>query len=188
MTRTIADSQILDAALDVIAQEGYAEATTRQIAAAAGVNAVTLFRRFSNKKNLLLAAVEREAEQFSAAGISFTGDIEADLGRVVQFYHELVQHRGRFIAMLLTEIPRHPDLLDILDVPLVVVGKVTALIERYQREGVLVEEPPLQTYATLVGPVFMQVVFSAIRPGVFTTPFDTQTHVRRFLAGRSPRP
>lgn len=188
MTRTISDSQILDAALDVIAQHGYAGATTRQIAAAAGINAVTLFRRFSNKKTLLMAAVEREAEKFSAAGIAYSGDAEADLLRVVHFYHELVQQRARVITMLLNEIPRQPDLLEILQVPLAIVGKVATLIERYQQEGVLVAEPPMQAYAGLVGPIFLQGLFGAIRPDVFGGAFQAQQHVQRFLAGRAVEP
>ena len=46
----ISDKQILDAALDVMAERGYTGATTRQMAAAAGINEVTLFRRFGSKK------------------------------------------------------------------------------------------------------------------------------------------
>lgn len=188
MTYSIPDSQILDAALDVIAQRGYSGATTRQIAAAAGINAVTLFRRFTNKKSLLLAAVEREAERFRATGIVYTGDVEADLGRVVAFYHELVQHRGRVIAMLVNEIPRQPDLLDILEAPMAIAARVIALIERYQHEGTLSDEPPSQAYAALLGPIFLQVVFGSIRPDIFAAQFDTQQHVRRYLAGRATRP
>ena len=187
MTYSIPDSQILDAALDVIAQHGYSGATTRQIAAAAGINAVTLFRRFTNKKSLLLAAVEREAERFRATGIAYTGDVEADLGRVVAFYHELVQHRGRVIAMLVNEIPRQPDLLDILEAPMAIAARVIALLERYQHEGVLCDEPPSQAYAALLGPIFLQVVFGSIRPDVFRGPFDTHQHVQHYLAGRATR-
>jgi AcrR family transcriptional regulator len=188
MTYSIPDSQILDAALDVIAQHGYSGATTRQIAAAAGVNAVTLFRRFTSKKGLLLAAVEREAEHFRATGIAYTGDVEADLARVVAFYHELVQHRGRVIAMLLTEIPRQPDLLEILEAPMAIARGVFALIERYQHQGQLIDEPPNEAYAALLGPIFLQVVFGAIRPDIFAGPFDAHQYVRHYLAGRAPRP
>jgi TetR/AcrR family transcriptional regulator, mexJK operon transcriptional repressor len=63
---------------------GYTQATTRHIAAAAGVNEVTLFRRFGSKKNLLLACIQAfNATGFAAAIDSgLTGDYPADLWRM----------------------------------------------------------------------------------------------------------
>ncbi|NWG18408.1 MAG: TetR/AcrR family transcriptional regulator [Chloroflexi bacterium] len=65
--------RILKAAGRLFAEQGYARTTTRAIAAAAGVNEVTLFRHFSSKQNLLRAFVE----QFNAAG--FPGTFEQNL-------------------------------------------------------------------------------------------------------------
>lgn len=59
-TRDTAD-RILDAAAELIAQHGYAGTTTRAIAERAGVNEVTLFRRFGNKLGVLKALGERFA-------------------------------------------------------------------------------------------------------------------------------
>ena len=74
MGRTVVDGRLLEAALEVIAREGYAGATTRQIAAEAGVNEVTLFRRFGSKRGLMMAAVEWEAEINHAACLLYTSD------------------------------------------------------------------------------------------------------------------
>ena len=74
MTRIIRDDQILDAALTVVVERGYLGATTRAIAKAAGVNEVTLFRRFGSKDKLLGAAIGREAQRFEALGVTHTGD------------------------------------------------------------------------------------------------------------------
>jgi AcrR family transcriptional regulator len=54
-----ARDRLLDAAAVVFARDGLAGSTTREIARAAGVNEVTLFRLFQNKKNLLTAVIER---------------------------------------------------------------------------------------------------------------------------------
>lgn len=51
--------KILKAAKELFAERGYAATTTRAIADAAGVNEVTLFRRFSNKAGILNALGER---------------------------------------------------------------------------------------------------------------------------------
>ena len=185
MARTISDKQILDAALDVMAQQGYAGATTRQISAAAGINEVTLFRRFGSKKNLLIAAVEQEAENFVAAGIEYTGDLEADLLRVVQFYQNLGKNRGRVIAMLLTEIPRQPELLEVMQTPLTIIGKIRALIERYQHEGALVKEPPMHAFISLVGPLLLGGIVGFVQPDFFDVSFDPAEQVQRYLQGRA---
>jgi len=54
-------TRILDAAKKLFAERGYAATTTRSIAEAAGVNEVTLFRRFSSKAGILNALGERIA-------------------------------------------------------------------------------------------------------------------------------
>lgn len=58
---TSTHDRILDAAHAIFSAKGFRGATTREIAAEAGVNEVTIFRRFSTKEALLAAAVERAA-------------------------------------------------------------------------------------------------------------------------------
>ncbi len=65
--------RIISAALQLFGQAGYAEATTRRIAKAAGINEVTLFRHFGSKKGLLMACLEA----FNAGG--FAARFEAEL-------------------------------------------------------------------------------------------------------------
>lgn len=191
MPKVISDNQILEAALDVITQEGYAGATTRQIAAVAGINEVTLFRRFGNKQNLLNAVVEQEAEKFATAGIDYTGNIEADLEKIVHFYGNLVQERGNVIVMLINEIPRQPELIELMQSPFAIITKVTDLIARYQQEGKLVTEPPLQALLALVGPLFLSQALYALNSDLAGgNPLHVVAHVRRYLQGRrveSPR-
>lgn len=47
------EERIIEAASRVFSQEGYRGATTKHIAEAAGVNEITLFRRFKSKENVL---------------------------------------------------------------------------------------------------------------------------------------
>lgn len=55
------DARILDAAARILEEVGFRATTTRRIAEEAGVNEVTLFRRFGSKERLLLAALHRQA-------------------------------------------------------------------------------------------------------------------------------
>ena len=52
------DEKIIKATFEILQEEGFAKATTKKIAAKAGVNEVTIFRNFTNKKNLVEATKE----------------------------------------------------------------------------------------------------------------------------------
>lgn len=56
--KIITDRQLTDAAMELVTEKGYSETTTREIAERAGVNEVTLFRRFGGKKEIILKALE----------------------------------------------------------------------------------------------------------------------------------
>lgn len=47
------DMKIIRATFEILQEEGFAKATTKKIAAKAGVNEVTIFRNFNNKNNLV---------------------------------------------------------------------------------------------------------------------------------------
>ena len=47
------DEKIIKATFEILQREGFAKATTKKIAAEAGVNKVTIFRNFQNKNNLV---------------------------------------------------------------------------------------------------------------------------------------
>ena len=55
------EAQILDAAARVFAKNGYARATTREIAAEAGVSEGTIYNYFDSKRDLLIAMSSRMA-------------------------------------------------------------------------------------------------------------------------------
>lgn len=184
MGRVIADEDILNATLAVVAREGYAGATTRQIAAEAGINEVTLFRRFGSKKNLLMAAIAHEAATYRAEDVGYTGDLEADLSRLVDFYGSLMRRRGHVIIMLAAEGQRQPELLDVLRDPVVVFERARRVLERYQKDGVLVAESPGEAFAALVGPLFLDTVLALIVPETPAGQPDTARLVALFLDGR----
>ena len=73
--------RIIAAAMQLYGQVGYSQATTCAIAEAAGINEVTLFRHFGNKKNLLKACIEtHNASGFTATfETELTGNYPADI-------------------------------------------------------------------------------------------------------------
>ncbi|MGF1478349.1 MAG: TetR family transcriptional regulator [Cyanophyceae cyanobacterium] len=61
VSRQSARDRLLEAALHLFAQKGVTETTTKEVAEAAQVNEVTLFRHFGSKHGLLLAVMEDSA-------------------------------------------------------------------------------------------------------------------------------
>ena len=51
--------KIVDAAMLLIRDKGYVATTTKEIARVAGVNECTLFRKFQNKKDIVLQGVNQ---------------------------------------------------------------------------------------------------------------------------------
>ena len=183
MRRVIPDEQILDAALRVIAEHGYRGASTQQIAHAAGINGVTLFRRYGSKKTILLAAAAREAERLGAGAIQHTGDLAADLTRIVDVFAHQAHTRGRVIAALLSELPRQPELADVVQYPVRVAHGVAGILARYQASGELRPGPPLQLLMALLGPIMMRAIAGNVLGGDALPPLDSSAHVAGFLAG-----
>jgi hypothetical protein len=64
------------------------------------------------------------------------------------------------------------------------IKNVLALIERYQQEGILIEEPPSQAFAALLGAVFLGGMVGAIYPDLLTATFDAREYVQNYLKGR----
>ena len=51
--------KIIDAAMTLVRDKGYVATTTKEIAKVAGVNECTLFRKFKNKKDIVLQGVNQ---------------------------------------------------------------------------------------------------------------------------------
>ncbi len=77
-----AKEKIQEAAIDLFAQKGYAGTTTAAIARAAGVNEVTIFRIFGNKKSLFYDIYFRmtpKTDTIDLSELTNGQDIEKDL-------------------------------------------------------------------------------------------------------------
>jgi len=109
--------RILEAAAQVFTAQGYTRATTRAIAAAAGVNEVTLFRHFGSKKNLAMATIDRYSALPDLANLltnQFSGDYRRDmqlLGRTIQAF---MAQRSAAIRMMICEAEHLPEVRDIV--------------------------------------------------------------------------
>lgn len=105
--------KILLAAIDLMSVKGYHGTSTKEIAAAAGVNEVTLFRHFGNKMNLLGAAFDRfhyadEMTRFFREEL--VGDLQLDLLAISRAYHTVMNRNKKLIRIALKEAGGLPDI------------------------------------------------------------------------------
>ena len=173
---------MFDAAVEAVVRHGYAGATTKRIADIAGVGEATLFRRFGKKEALLREALRAAAATFTREAVAYTGDAHADLVRVVSAYDNLLRLRGRLALSVLAELPRRPELREIMDAPAAAMGGVAALMGRYQAEGRVLGDTPWEALLALFSPILLGGVLRQIIPAL-PGAFDAEAHVERFLSG-----
>src|SRR3954452_23590914 len=104
--------RLLDAASRVCAERGLHGATTREIADAAQVNEVTLFRHFGSKEKLIAALFERSV---AAQAESLTDpepdadDLNDDLHRYARRFNQMLFEHEPLIRTLIGEAQRQPE-------------------------------------------------------------------------------
>ncbi len=185
MPKVITDGQIFQAVMEVIAKLGYAGATTRQIADAAGVSEVTLFRKYGSKAELVKRAISALVEQteFESA-TQYTGDLRADLLRVLRAYQEGVVRNEHFFFVLFAELSRTPELADSFSQPLGLFRAIGELLSHYQSDGMLKPENPLHSVASLLGPLIYYSMIARSADDASMPSLEIEVLIQYFLDGR----
>ncbi|OYW00246.1 MAG: TetR family transcriptional regulator [Acidiphilium sp. 37-64-53] len=100
-TRTLSDDTVLERAIGVFWQNGYAGTSLRDLTQATGLSSASLYHRFTDKDGMFVQALRRYADDGLVerlAGLSAAAD---PLGAIDDFLNELIamsladpQHRG----------------------------------------------------------------------------------------------
>lgn len=189
MPKIVSDEQVYTAAIEAVIEWGYSGATTKQIAEAADISEVTLFRKYGNKADLLKQAITAMADQMDfQSAARYTGDVAADLLRVVHMYQGSAVQNGQFIHTILLEIRRNPELNGVIDRPMSMINAIGQLIAQYQAQGVLKQEHPLNAVAGLLGPLISTNLLRGAVANMPIPPIDLSNHVACFLNGRYTAP
>jgi len=183
MPKTIDESKVLSTALELLVAQGYQGATTQEIAEAAGVNEVTLFRRYGNKEGLFEAAIRTHFADTPLNRLAYTGDLEADTLAVVEAYVETNQIFGDVVQILMLEMERHPELRGSFQVLWNNLWPIVEMLRTYQKEGRLRRATPLHALGALVGPLMVNGVLRRADLELPVPKIDPGSHVRAFLQG-----
>ncbi|MGE7942401.1 TetR/AcrR family transcriptional regulator [Lysinibacillus xylanilyticus] len=114
--------KIIEAALHLVSEKGYTAATTKAIAELAGVNEVTIFRHFGNKRGILKAIIE----QFSYYPLlqqelnkNVTWDLETDLLNFSIKHFNFLMSIKDFVMIGFKEAMQFPEINEeIANIPL----------------------------------------------------------------------
>jgi AcrR family transcriptional regulator len=165
---------LLEAAYRVFSEAGFRGATTRHIAAEAGINEVTLFRRYSSKEDLIIAAL-KDASARSIHALETQalpdepGDVEDEIGRYLEVILEAMHRAPQAHRAAVGEWGHHPAIDQHL---LVTAAYVYATLDRYiaaaQEQGrIRADVSSAVVTQTLLGAAYADVLVRDTLPGYY---------------------
>lgn len=187
--------EIVDAALEVFAEKGFAAAKLDDIARRAGISKATLYLYFEAKEEIF-RAVSRAAVASLIEALE--SPAEASGGPFAELAPRLLSRAagmmkgGRVPAiarMVIGESRNFPDLARIWhdDVVASVIGMITGIITRAQARGEVAPGDPRFHAFSLMGAIVMAMLFREVFGGAGGNPPDLQAladqHARTALGG-----
>lgn len=178
--------RIAAAALDLFGRLGFRGTSTREIARAAGVTEVTLFRHYPTKERLftdvarrfsLLPVLERADELF--AGMPLEAKLVAIGGRALA----LLRERTPLIRVMLGESGRHPREARLFfeSVPGRGIELIAGLVETGIRAGRFRRVDPRLAARAFMGMLFTHNLLQEAFGGAAVDPVDPAAAVRAFV-------
>jgi AcrR family transcriptional regulator len=184
--------RILEAARQVYAQHGFRGATTRSIAAEAGVNEVSLFRLFGSKAALMETVMELHVAQ---APVPLLPDepVEPEL-EVTRWCESVLAHMNAHRSLLRTamgELEERPDAaVSMCEGPNCAAMLLTDYVLRLQAIGSVDAEADIQTAVSmLMSALFGDALCRDIIPNSFPQPAEAapRRYVQTFLRALGAR-
>ncbi|MEZ5176558.1 MAG: TetR/AcrR family transcriptional regulator [Acidimicrobiia bacterium] len=103
------DRRVIDATMSLLADEGPSSLTIESIALRAGVSKSSIYRRWSSKDEIIVAAIGTIAAQVTVAA---TGNLRADLVRALDGLRSLVSdsRAGELLPWLAAEMAKRSEI------------------------------------------------------------------------------
>lgn len=180
--------RILTAATRVYAETGFRGATTRRIAAEAGVNEITLFRHFGSKSALISEAVVAERGGVVVPALPATPvDPEAELLAWAGAHLELLRGKRSLIRTCMGDFEEHPEMMPPCGSPTARAAEALALyVENLRAAGLARgDADPRVAAALLIGALFADAMGRDIMPDLYRSTAEAALaeYVRLFLRG-----
>jgi AcrR family transcriptional regulator len=135
--------RILAASLHLFCEQGYKGTTTKAIAEKAGVNEVTIFRHFGNKRAILNAAIDSLSYAPYLGKIiqeKMTFDLEKDLLLIAINYHEYMDSIRDFVMIGFREAGMFPEIdEEISKIPKMLKENLVGYFSTMTEQGKIIE-------------------------------------------------
>lgn len=171
-----ATQDVIDAALDVLLEDGVARFTVDAVVARSGVAKTTVYRWWPNRQALILDVIHA---QLTASATPNTGDTRADLAAYLAPYATTAHDTpaSRLMPDLCAAARRDPDLAELRDVLLTEKRQpVITILELARARGEIAAGADLDELATLIiGPLAYTKSLRGIPvpPELLTTAIDS---------------
>ncbi|RAP76519.1 TetR/AcrR family transcriptional regulator [Paenibacillus montanisoli] len=191
-------TKILQSAIEVFAEKGYAGSSTSEIAQRAGVAEGTIFRHYKTKKDLLLSIVAPAMTKLIAPFVlrgfnkvldseyeSYEGVIRAMIENRIEF---IAKHRN-LLRILLQEIPFHPELQEHFqrDVLVKVLGRLQKLVTGFQAKGQMVDLPSMTvvrlTISAIMGYIAVRSLYGERKDAVWDDVQEREATITFIMRG-----
>jgi AcrR family transcriptional regulator len=182
-----ADEAILQAALELLASDGYRALTIERVRERAGVGKATIYRRYGSKEELVAAAIEHLNSDIPLP--EDTGSIQGDFAATAQIVLEGAAQTGALTLMprLLSEVVGEPEMHALFSAHLVEPRRrvVRGIVERAKARGEIREDVDTETAIDLmVGPFIYRLIIAGGDATGIGSPADVLNTV---MDGLKPR-
>jgi AcrR family transcriptional regulator len=191
-------AELLDAALDVFFEKGFAAARLEDIAARAGVSKGTVYLYFSSKEDVFDALVraipQANVEQVRALAADPAVPADEMLGRVLRFVGLFLRDERmiKFPRLIVGEAGNFPKLAETYKREVIErgLGILSTLIERGIREGRFREVDARHAAYAAMAPLLFTAIWRTTFDQFEITPLDAERfieqHIEMFLRGLKP--
>jgi len=192
MSRDGKRRDIIRAAIEVFARNGFRGTTTRDLASHAEVNEAIIFRHFNTKQELYRAILEEKLKQVQASRDEMEQRAAScdDRQFLVALGHQILDRHERdttFMRLLLFSALEGHELADMFLAAIAARDPLASYLERRMDEGALRRMDPLLAARAFVGMficfVQMQEIFSQKKVRKFDRNEVVETFVSIFLTG-----
>ncbi|HWV21754.1 MAG TPA: TetR/AcrR family transcriptional regulator [Devosia sp.] len=162
--------EMLDAALAVFSEKGFAAAKVDEVARRAGVSKGTVYLYFPSKEALMEGIVRRAVAPIAERAVpdmaAFEGDVRVPIAMLLETLQKLLADPRNLAVprLILREIMNFPAIAEFyrLEVLGRVIPALTALVARGVASGQLRKVDPEMTVRSIVGPVIAHVALNEV--------------------------
>lgn len=188
-------AELLDAALDVFFEKGFAAARLEDIAARAGVSKGTVYLYFNSKEDVFDALVraipQANVEQVRALAADASVPADEMLRRVLRFVGLFLRDERmiKFPRLIIGEVGNFPKLAETYKREVIArgLGILSSIVERGMREGRFRDvDPKHAAYAALAPLLFTAIwrtTFEQFEEGPLDAEAFIEQHIETFVRG-----